>query len=127
MQFTNKIIENSLGKAFISKTQSPTVTLPRIKSLISGSLPSFFDFIENFNSNALQFDSIIFQFFQHKKKIVFYGDDTWVSLFPENFGFFERFEGTTSFFVKVFYFFNLLFFCLQFLLFTFFLFTSFYF
>lgn len=30
------------------------------------------------------------------KKLVFYGDDTWLSLFPEHF---IRSDGTTSFFV----------------------------
>lgn len=32
-----------------------------------------------------------------KKKIIFFGDDTWIKLFPN---YFQRHDGTTSFFVS---------------------------
>ena len=50
----------------------------------------------NFDSAALQEDNLISQFKHAKKEIVFYGDDTWMRLFPEHF---KRSDGTTSFFV----------------------------
>ena len=50
----------------------------------------------NMDSNSLQEDNLIDQMKQAHKKIVFYGDDTWIKLFPEHF---IRMDGTTSFFV----------------------------
>ena len=50
----------------------------------------------NFDSNTLNVDNIVTQAHDNGKKIVFYGDDTWIKLFPDHF---ERFDGTTSFFV----------------------------
>lgn len=48
------------------------------------------------DSEFLQEDNLISQMKFANKKIVFYGDDTWMRLFPEHF---ERTDGTTSFFV----------------------------
>ena len=48
------------------------------------------------DSSSLQEDSLISQMKFTDKKLVFYGDDTWMKLFP---GHFERTDGTTSFFV----------------------------
>ena len=50
----------------------------------------------NIDSELLQEDNLISQMKFANKKIVFYGDDTWMRLFPEHF---ERTDGTTSFFV----------------------------
>ena len=50
----------------------------------------------NIDSEFLQEDNLISQMKFTNKKIVFYGDDTWMRLFPEHF---ERTDGTTSFFV----------------------------
>lgn len=50
----------------------------------------------NMDSEFLQEDNLISQMKFANKKIVFYGDDTWMRLFPEHF---ERTDGTTSFFV----------------------------
>lgn len=50
----------------------------------------------NIDSEFLQEDNLISQMKFANKKIVFYGDDTWMRLFPEHF---ERTDGTTSFFV----------------------------
>ena len=50
----------------------------------------------NIDSEFLQEDNLISQMKFANKKIVFYGDDTWMRLFPEQF---ERTDGTTSFFV----------------------------
>ena len=50
----------------------------------------------NMDSEFLQEDNLISQMKFANKKIVFYGDDTWMRLFPDHF---ERTDGTTSFFV----------------------------
>ena len=50
----------------------------------------------NIASEFLQEDNLISQMKFANKRIVFYGDDTWMRLFPEHF---ERTDGTTSFFV----------------------------
>lgn len=50
----------------------------------------------NMDSEFLQEDNLISQMKFANKKIIFYGDDTWMRLFPEHF---ERTDGTTSFFV----------------------------
>lgn len=84
--------------SYIATAQAPTVTLPRIKALTSGGIPSFMDFLFNFKSQALTEDNLITQMYMSNKKIVFYGDDTWEKLFPKHF---LRHEGTVSFFVAV--------------------------
>jgi ethanolaminephosphotransferase len=71
--------------------------LPRIKSLVAGSIPSFLDFLLNFETKQLKEDSIIQQFQNQGKKINFFGDDTWQKLFPSSF---QRQEGVSSFFVQ---------------------------
>lgn len=77
--------------------ETPTVTLPRIKALTSGSIPQFMDIVMNLaNAQSLK-DSIIHSAQKQQKKIIFYGDDTWLKLFPNQF---LRHEGTSSFFVK---------------------------
>ena len=50
----------------------------------------------NLDSKSLQEDSLINQMKLADKRILFYGDDTWIKLFPEHF---VRMDGTTSFFV----------------------------
>jgi ethanolaminephosphotransferase len=54
------------------------------------------DVVLNFGSSSLTDDNVITQMKRHQKKMVFYGDDTWLNLFPDHF---IRFDGTTSFFV----------------------------
>lgn len=70
--------------------------MPRIKGLMTGGIPSFIDFLFNSLSTALQEDNLVTQLVAAGKKIVFFGDDTWLKLFP---GHFLRNDGTTPFFV----------------------------
>jgi ethanolaminephosphotransferase len=65
---------------------------------MSGTIPSFIDFIGNFRGSSFNSDNLLNQFQRNNKKIVFYGDDTWIKLFPNSF---HRFEGVSSFFVTV--------------------------
>jgi len=64
---------------------------------MTGTVPNFVDVILNFGSKPLNSDSLLSQAKRQKHLLVFYGDNTWLSLFPHAF---ERYEGTTSFFVK---------------------------
>ena len=82
---------------FNAHTQAPTVTMPRIKAITTGSVPSFIDLLGNLNSPELTLDSWLHQMRLAGKRLWFFGDDTWLSLFPQTF---EKSEGTTSFFVS---------------------------
>ncbi|KAH0628436.1 hypothetical protein JD844_009602 [Phrynosoma platyrhinos] len=66
-------------------------------ALTTGSIPGFIDVIMNLNSPALLEDNLIWQAKAAGKRIIFYGDDTWVRLFPKHF---VEYDGTTSFFVS---------------------------
>jgi len=59
-------------------------------------VPGFIDVVLNFDTSAMQDDNILAQFHSAGKRIVFYGDNTWIKMFPN---LFERSDGTTSFFV----------------------------
>jgi len=63
---------------------------------MTGTVPNFIDIILNFGSKPLHNDNLLFQAKKHGHRLVFYGDDTWLSLFPHVF---DRYDGTTSFFV----------------------------
>ena len=63
---------------------------------MSGAVPGFVDVMLNFDTAELTDDNILLQLRLMGKKLVFYGDDTWIRLFP---GLFTRSDGTTSFFV----------------------------
>ncbi|OWF42123.1 GPI ethanolamine phosphate transferase 2-like [Mizuhopecten yessoensis] len=81
---------------YIARVHPPTVTLPRIKALTTGSIPGFVDVVLNFGSSELHEDNIIDQMKRAGKRVMFYGDDTWIKLFPHHF---VESDGTTSFFV----------------------------
>ena len=90
---------------FTAHATSPTITMPRVKAITTGSIPSFLDVILNFaesdtTSTLATQDTWLAQIRDKKKdgKLVMYGDDTWLKLFP---GMFERADGTSSFFVSV--------------------------
>ncbi|XP_025777225.1 GPI ethanolamine phosphate transferase 2 isoform X5 [Puma concolor] len=64
---------------------------------MTGSLPGFIDVVRNLNSPALLEDNVITQAKAAGKRMIFYGDETWVKLFPQHF---VEYDGTTSFFVS---------------------------
>ena len=80
------------------------MTMPRVKALTTGSIPSFLDMILNFaesdtTSSLANQDTWIAQMKATEKgRLVMYGDDTWLKLFPNTFA---RADGTSSFFVSV--------------------------
>lgn len=64
-------------------------------------LPSgFLDIVLNIGETSSTGDSVLNQAKNHNHRIIFYGDDTWLRLFPKTF---HRSEGTDSFFVSDFY------------------------
>uniref|UniRef100_A0A672F612 Phosphatidylinositol glycan anchor biosynthesis class G n=1 Tax=Salarias fasciatus TaxID=181472 RepID=A0A672F612_SALFA len=97
MPYTRHLVEKGSSQSFVAKARPPTVTMPRIKALTTGSIPGFIDVVMNLNSPALLEDNLIWQAKTAGKRIVFYGDDTWVRLFPKHF---MEYDGTTSFFVS---------------------------
>ncbi|XP_042528702.1 GPI ethanolamine phosphate transferase 2 isoform X1 [Dipodomys spectabilis] len=97
MPYTTYLMEKGASHSFVAKAEPPTVTMPRIKALMTGSLPGFVDVIRNLNSPALLEDNVIRQAKAAGKRIIFYGDETWVKLFPKHF---MEYDGTTSFFVS---------------------------
>ena len=78
--------------------------MPRVKAITTGSIPSFLDVILNFaesdtSSTLIMQDSWPLQLKTNPGgRLVMYGDDTWLKLFPDTF---FRSDGTTSFFVSV--------------------------
>ncbi|XP_043251717.1 GPI ethanolamine phosphate transferase 2 [Colletes gigas] len=96
MPVTSSLIANSSACLFQAKVQPPTVTMPRIKAITAGIIPSFIDVALNFGSKSIIGDSVLLQAKRYGYKLVFYGDDTWLTLFPS---IFDRYDGTTSFIV----------------------------
>ena len=89
---------------FTAHATAPTITMPRIKAITTGSIPSFLDVILNFaesdrSSSLENHDTWLSQLkAQQDGRLVLYGDDTWLKLFPKMFA---RSDGTSSFFVSV--------------------------
>lgn len=99
----NSLIRSGAAIPFTSHASSPTVTMPRLKSMTTGSVPSFLDVILNIaesdtSSTLAHQDTWLAQLKAKGGKLLLYGDDTWLKLFP---GMFDRADGTTSFFVSV--------------------------
>ncbi|KAL4950566.1 alkaline-phosphatase-like protein [Aspergillus filifer] len=101
-KFTQSLIRSGAAIPFTAYAGSPTVTMPRLKAITTGSVPSFLDVILNIaesdTSSTLAYqDTWLAQIRARGGQLVMYGDDTWLKLFPGTFG---RAEGTTSFFVS---------------------------
>ncbi|RAH43000.1 mannose-ethanolamine phosphotransferase LAS21 [Aspergillus brunneoviolaceus CBS 621.78] len=100
--FTQSLIRSGAALPFTAHASSPTVTMPRLKAMTTGSTPSFLDVIFNIaesdTSTTLAFqDTWLAQLRARGDRLVMYGDDTWLKLFP---GMFDRSDGTTSFYVS---------------------------
>lgn len=67
------------------KADSPTTTSQRLNGIMTGSLPTFIEFGNNFQSSQIIEDSLIKQWKLNNKKIIMLGDDTWEKLFPDQF------------------------------------------
>ncbi|KAF9134444.1 major facilitator super transporter protein [Mortierella sp. 14UC] len=105
------LIDDHKAIPFTALASAPTVTLPRLKALTTGTVPGFLDAILNIaesdqSSTLANQDNWIAQLTrtvslrknankEEKRKVGFFGDDTWIKLFP---GLFFRSDGTSSFF-----------------------------
>ena len=100
----SRLIRSGAAIPFTAHATSPTITMPRVKAMTTGSIPSFLDVILNFaesdtTSSLAHQDTWLAQLKDKPGgKLTMYGDDTWLKLFPETFA---RTDGTTSFFVSV--------------------------
>jgi len=105
---SNRLIRTGEAIPFTAHAAPPTITMPKIKAITTGSIPSFLDVILNFaesdtSSSLATQDTWLAQIRagadrKGNGRLVMYGDDTWLKLFP---GMFVRSEGTSSFFVSV--------------------------
>ena len=68
--------------------------------MMTGSLPQFWDYIENFHTGEFHHDSIIAQLQHTQHSVLFFGDDTWTNLFSTT-SFNARSVSIPSFYVKV--------------------------
>lgn len=110
LKHTSSLIRAGTALPFTAHAASPTITMPRVKAITTGSIPSFVDVILNFaesdTSSTLATQDTWLAQLKAKRfgasgetgKLVMYGDDTWLKLFPD---FFARADGTSSFFVSV--------------------------
>ncbi|CAD6241866.1 GSCOCG00009347001-RA-CDS [Cotesia congregata] len=97
MIFTNRLLEKNFGRLLQVKVNNPTVTMPRIKAITTGSVSNYIDVILNLGETRVSSDNILLQAKNHGHKLIFYGDDTWLQMFTN---IFHRSEGTSSFFVN---------------------------
>ncbi|KAL8809711.1 MAG: hypothetical protein Q9200_003180 [Gallowayella weberi] len=102
--FTHKLVESGSAIPYTAHATAPTITMPRIKAITTGSTPSFLDVVLNFaetdKSSSLESQDTWLAQLKAKPngRLVMYGDDTWLKLFPATFA---RADGTSSFFVSV--------------------------
>lgn len=61
----------------------PTTTMQRLKSLATGTLPTFIEVGSNFAAENIEEDNWVDQ--NSNSGVVFMGDDTWTTLFPNKF------------------------------------------
>ena len=93
------------GAAGLSLARPPTVTLPRLKSIMSGKVSVFSDILYNFFGSSTTDRSFLTAFRQHLEKHLtrppvfhLYGDDTWLRQWPEHFS--TESDPVKSFFVS---------------------------
>ncbi|ORX63508.1 fungal cell wall gpi anchor synthesis protein gpi7p [Linderina pennispora] len=102
MAYTQSLLRDGRALGYTAKALAPTVTMPRIKALMTGTVPNFLDAVlntaESDTSSSLKFhDNLLWQLKNHGNKTInLFGDDTWLRLFPDTF---SRTDGTSSFFV----------------------------
>uniref|UniRef100_A0A1B6DRI5 GPI ethanolamine phosphate transferase 2 C-terminal domain-containing protein n=1 Tax=Clastoptera arizonana TaxID=38151 RepID=A0A1B6DRI5_9HEMI len=96
MPFVSQQLSKNNACLLKSRAHPPTVTMPRIKAITTGTVPNFIDIALNLGSDKIQEDNIIHQA-SKVRKIIFYGDDTWLNLYPKSFA---RKKGTSSFYVN---------------------------
>lgn len=97
MSYARGLVASGQALGFLAHASVPTVTMPRLKALVTGKAPAFIDLLKNFNSAALADENLVALLAAGGRRIVFYGDDTWLKLFPSTFA---RADGTSGFFTR---------------------------
>ncbi|XP_020107816.1 GPI ethanolamine phosphate transferase 2 isoform X2 [Ananas comosus] len=97
MPYTHSLLSSGKAAAYHAKAAPPTVTMPRLKAMVSGAIGGFLDVAFNFNTQAMLEDNLLEQFYRIGWKLVIHGDETWIKLFPR---LFHRQDGVSSFYVK---------------------------
>lgn len=104
--FIHEKLNTGEAWGFTAYSNPPTVTLPRLKGITTGSTPNFLDAILNVaegdNSSGISDSDSWLNQLRRKAhhRIRFFGDDTWLKLFAPAEEFFDSWEGTNSFFVS---------------------------
>ena len=83
LQAINEILGDDceIAELFRFVADSPTTTQQRLKGILTGGLPTFFDISKSFGAVKLVEDNIIAQAAAAGRRVSFSGDDTWVDLF----------------------------------------------
>ncbi|KAG7738250.1 hypothetical protein KL932_003857 [Ogataea haglerorum] len=102
MTFVHGLINDGYALGYTAYSNPPTVTLPRLKGITTGSTPNFIDAVlniaeEDTSSSLGDQDSWVKQMHASGWKINMFGDDTWLKLFPS---YFAKTDGTASFYVS---------------------------
>uniref|UniRef100_A0ACD5YXC8 Uncharacterized protein n=1 Tax=Avena sativa TaxID=4498 RepID=A0ACD5YXC8_AVESA len=97
MPYTQSLLAGCKAVGYHAKAAPPTVTMPRLKAMISGAIGGFLDVALNFNTQAFLDDNLLDQLHTIGYKLVMLGDETWIKLFPT---LFHRQDGVSSFYVK---------------------------
>ncbi|KAG2426988.1 hypothetical protein HXX76_012772 [Chlamydomonas incerta] len=72
----------SHGAAFKFVADTPTITMSRLKAILTGGLPTFLDIGQSFSAAALGEDNLLGQLWSAGARVVVLGDDTWAQLAP---------------------------------------------
>jgi phosphatidylinositol glycan class O len=80
-----KILQNFSNNSKLLKfiADPPTTTMQRLKSITTGTLPTFIDIHDNFAADSIVEDNFINLNMDNGN--VFMGDDTWIKLYPNKF------------------------------------------
>lgn len=97
MPYTQSLLAGCKAVGYHAKAAPPTVTMPRLKAMVSGAIGGFLDVAFNFNTQAFSDDNLLDQLHTIGYKLVMLGDETWIKLFPT---LFYRQDGVSSFYVK---------------------------
>ncbi|CAN6227882.1 unnamed protein product [Urochloa humidicola] len=97
MPYTQSLLADCKAVGYHAKAAPPTVTMPRLKAMVSGTIGGYLDVVSNFDTQAFMEDNIIDQLHNVGFKLVMLGDETWIKLFPT---LFDRQNGVSSFYVK---------------------------
>ncbi|KAI1495879.1 alkaline-phosphatase-like protein [Biscogniauxia marginata] len=102
--FAQGLIRSGAAVPFTARAASPTLTLPRVKALTQGTGQTFLDVLLNIanSEDAVRQDGVDSWLSRLKterdpeKNMVFYGDKTWLLLYPE---IFDRYDGVEDFYI----------------------------